>query len=97
MCVPCTVAGIIGLAFAVSRTGFVMGIILLCLVALATDYSCRIMLRTGCKVDIHSYESLSKHVFGNRGFYVVCVAIFLVGYGAMVSNTRVTSSCTVIV
>lgn len=76
-------AGIIGLAFALKECGFVLGIALLVLVALLTDYTVRLLINLGQETGMKSYEDLAEHCLGRFGFYFVSSLMTLMAFGAM--------------
>eukprot|EP01083_Nonionella_stella_P049421 131703_1 len=78
-------AGIIGLPFALAECGFILGVILLFLVALICDYVARILVETGVKQNKHNFEVLADHLLGPKGYYAVVVSMFLFAFGAMVA------------
>eukprot|EP00808_Paulinella_micropora_P021128 g72512.t1 len=78
-------AGIIGLAFSVSETGFGAGIVMLVLVALSTDYTTRLIIRLGLLTGQDTYEDLMEHAYGGKGFYLVSLFMFTFAYGAMLA------------
>merc|ERR550525_1609353 len=78
-------AGIIGLPYALSRAGFYVGVILLILVALLTDWSVRNLIDCGRRKNRMDYELIVEDLFGKCGYYVVICLMFLLSYGAMIS------------
>lgn len=52
--------------------------------AAVTDFTVRLMVRTGVEVRRHNYEELCEYALGPAGFYVASSCMFLFAYGAMV-------------
>eukprot|EP00479_Gromia_sphaerica_P012141 TRINITY_DN626_c0_g1_i4.p1 TRINITY_DN626_c0_g1~~TRINITY_DN626_c0_g1_i4.p1 ORF type:complete len:145 (-),score=16.18 TRINITY_DN626_c0_g1_i4:186-620(-) len=61
-------AGIIGLPYAMFRCGYAMGIILLFVVALMTDYTARLLILSGMATNTTSYEDIAKRTFWKEIF-----------------------------
>jgi solute carrier family 38 (sodium-coupled neutral amino acid transporter), member 11 len=84
-------AGIIGIPYAFKQSGFVVGILLLILVAYCTDKSLRIMIDLASfHPTLHSYgiltfEDLMKIPFGNAGYRFILLSMFIMAYGAMIA------------
>ncbi|KAF0762295.1 putative sodium-coupled neutral amino acid transporter 11 isoform X1, partial [Aphis craccivora] len=64
-------SGVIGIPYAFNLSGVGMGVILLALVAIVTDYSLVLMLRSAHISGSFSYQSLMKSAFGRYGFVVL--------------------------
>ncbi|XP_024086471.1 putative sodium-coupled neutral amino acid transporter 11 isoform X1 [Cimex lectularius] len=78
-------SGVIGIAFALHQAGFVMGLFLLALVALVTDYSLVLMVRSAHISGSFSYQGLMEAAFGRPGFYLLTFLQFVYPFIAMVS------------
>jgi sodium-coupled neutral amino acid transporter 11 len=78
-------AGIVGLPFAIQESGFVPGILLVLVSALLTEKSLRLLIETAKHANVGSYETLAEAAFGNFGFRVVSINMFVMAYGAMLS------------
>ncbi|GBG27033.1 Amino acid transporter, putative [Hondaea fermentalgiana] len=76
-------AGVIGLPFAVAECGFVMGFLLLLVVAYFTHFSVNTLVQLGVLVKERSYEGLCRHCFGKAGFAVVSLFMAIFAFGAM--------------
>ena len=63
------------------NTGF--GVVLLVAVAVMTDYSNTLLVRTGVACGQASLEGTCAHLLGRKGFYLACVVMFFAGFGAM--------------
>eukprot|EP00038_Savillea_parva_P003462 m.125993 g.125993 ORF g.125993 m.125993 type:complete len:445 (+) comp11180_c0_seq2:3434-4768(+) len=70
-------AGMIGIPFALSLAGFVVGIILLVVMGFFTDYSIRLLVRLGEQTDCKSYPALVLHYGGFKAYYTLLFAQFL--------------------
>lgn len=60
-------AGIVGLPYVFRIAGFYMGIILLCLGSFLTDYTVRLLVKTGMQHEQCNYEDLCRYALGNIG------------------------------
>uniref|UniRef100_A0A8C5B8G2 Sodium-coupled neutral amino acid transporter 3-like n=1 Tax=Gadus morhua TaxID=8049 RepID=A0A8C5B8G2_GADMO len=68
-------SGILGLAFAMSNTGIVLFIILLCAIAILSAYSIHLLLKSAGVVGIRAYEQLGNRAFGQPGKVVAASII----------------------
>lgn len=66
-----------GMAYALHQAGFVAGLFLLGLVALVTDYSLILMVRSAHLSNSFSYQSLMEAAFGASGFYLLTFLQFV--------------------
>ena len=78
-------AGIIGLAFALNGAGLWLGLVMLVMIAILTDFSVNLLIRTGVKADCLGYEALCHSLFGNAGFWVTTVCMWFFATGAMLA------------
>ncbi|XP_023708896.1 putative sodium-coupled neutral amino acid transporter 11 isoform X2 [Cryptotermes secundus] len=78
-------SGIIGIPYALHQAGFGIGLFLLILVALATDYSLVLMIRSGHLSGAFSYQGLMEAAFGKPGFILLSLLQFIYPFIAMVS------------
>ncbi|XP_062258844.1 putative sodium-coupled neutral amino acid transporter 11 [Platichthys flesus] len=78
-------SGIIGLPYALNQAGLPLGLLLLVIVALITDYSIVLLIRGGNLSGTNSYQSLVQSTFGFPGFLIVSALQFLYPFIAMVS------------
>lgn len=78
-------AGIVGIPYALNKTGLLTGLILIFSVALLTDKSLRLLIETGKHASVQSYETLMEAAFGRPGFVFISINMFLMSYGAMVA------------
>ncbi|XP_015604792.1 putative sodium-coupled neutral amino acid transporter 11 isoform X2 [Cephus cinctus] len=78
-------SGVIGIPYALHQSGFGLGIVLLILVAVLTDYSLILMVRSGHLCGEMSYQGLMRASFGRAGFYILTALQFMYPFIAMVS------------
>ncbi|KAG8199869.1 hypothetical protein JTE90_015860 [Oedothorax gibbosus] len=78
-------SGIVGIPYALQQAGLGMGIILLLLIAVATDYSLCIMIKAGTAAGVTTYQALIQSQFGRPGYYFLTVAQFIYPLIAMIS------------
>ena len=78
-------AGIVGIPFAIARSGFFSGLFLLIFVAFLVDYGVRLLVKCGKEVGKNTYEDVCEHVYGKKGFYCVSVCMSIFAYGSMVA------------
>lgn len=71
--------------YALKLAGFYGGMMLICMVALCSDYSVRMLITLGRKAGRKYYEDLVSSQFGHRGFVFVVGAMGIFAYGAMVA------------
>ncbi|KAL1128999.1 hypothetical protein AAG570_013531 [Ranatra chinensis] len=73
------------MAYALHQAGFGFGIFLLGFVALVTDYSLVLMVRSAHICGSFSYQGLMEAAFGQMGFYLLTFLQFFYPFIAMVS------------
>ncbi|GFW94890.1 putative sodium-coupled neutral amino acid transporter 11 [Trichonephila clavipes] len=78
-------SGIVGIPYALQQAGIGMGIILLLLIAVATDYSLCIMIKAGTAAGVTTYQALIQSQFGKPGYYFLTIAQFIYPLIAMIS------------
>lgn len=78
-------SGVIGIAYALHQAGFVTGLFLLGFVAVVTDYSLILMVRSAHISESFSYQGLMEAAFGRPGFYLLTFLQFIYPFIAMVS------------
>ncbi|KAL7302006.1 hypothetical protein TKK_0005243 [Trichogramma kaykai] len=78
-------SGVIGIPYALHQAGFGLGIALLIIVAVLTDYSLVLMVRSGHLCGEMSYQGLMRASFGRPGFYILSALQFIYPFIAMVS------------
>lgn len=72
VCFPLT-----GIPYALHQAGFGTGLLLLILVALATDYSLVLLIRSGHLSGAFSYQGLMEAAFGRAGFILLSLLQFI--------------------
>uniref|UniRef100_A0A4W4GKT3 Putative sodium-coupled neutral amino acid transporter 11 n=1 Tax=Electrophorus electricus TaxID=8005 RepID=A0A4W4GKT3_ELEEL len=83
-------SGLIGLPFSLAQAGLPLGMLLLFLVALITDYSIILLIKGGKLSGTHSYQALVHGTFGFVGFMILSVLQFLYPFIAMISYNIIT-------
>eukprot|EP00090_Calanus_glacialis_P005170 TRINITY_DN13978_c0_g1_i2.p1 TRINITY_DN13978_c0_g1~~TRINITY_DN13978_c0_g1_i2.p1 ORF type:complete len:376 (-),score=123.24 TRINITY_DN13978_c0_g1_i2:576-1703(-) len=78
-------SGMIGIPFALKEAGFGLGLILLVLVGILTDYSLRLMVRAGTLSGTSSYQGIMEASFGLPGYVILSIIQFVYPFIAMVS------------
>ncbi|XP_033103151.1 putative sodium-coupled neutral amino acid transporter 11 [Anneissia japonica] len=78
-------SGIIGIPYAMMKSGLPFGIILLILVAGITDYSLVLLIKGGHLSGRDTYQGLVEVAFGRFGYYFLTVIQFLYPFIAMIS------------
>ncbi|XP_075225054.1 putative sodium-coupled neutral amino acid transporter 11 [Lycorma delicatula] len=78
-------SGVIGIPYALKQAGFGFGLLLLGFIALVTDYSLILMVRSAHISSSFSYQGLMQAAFGNPGFYLLTFLQFTYPFIAMVS------------
>ncbi|XP_063215986.1 putative sodium-coupled neutral amino acid transporter 11 isoform X2 [Bacillus rossius redtenbacheri] len=78
-------SGVIGMPYALHQAGFGLGILLLLLVALFTDYSLVLLVRSGHLSGKFSYQGLMQAAFGRPGYVLLLCLQFMYPFIAMVS------------
>lgn len=78
-------AGIVGLPYAILKTGFVSGVALILFCGFMTDKSLRLLVETAKHAHVPSYETVAEVAFGRFGFLFVAINMFVMSYGAMLS------------
>eukprot|EP00092_Neocalanus_flemingeri_P027919 GFUD01030312.1.p1 GENE.GFUD01030312.1~~GFUD01030312.1.p1 ORF type:complete len:446 (+),score=110.18 GFUD01030312.1:430-1767(+) len=78
-------SGMIGIPFALKEAGFGLGLILLVVVGILTDYSLRLMVRAGTLSGTSSYQGIMEASFGMPGYVILSTIQFIYPFIAMVS------------
>jgi hypothetical protein len=78
-------SGIMALPWALSRTGFWPGIVMLVVLGYINYFSQSCLILSGTKTGSRTYENLCFSCFGWFGFYVISCAILLSSIGTMVT------------
>ncbi|XP_023679104.2 putative sodium-coupled neutral amino acid transporter 11 [Paramormyrops kingsleyae] len=83
-------SGIIGLPYSMNQAGLPLGIALLVIVALISDYSIILLIKGGNLSGAWSYQSLVQNTFGFIGYLILSVLQFLYPFIAMISYNIIT-------
>ena len=78
-------AGVGGMPYALKEAGFYSGILLICTVAMCSDYSLRLLVTLSRRTYSKYYEDLVSSQFGHSGYLFVVGAMGIFAYGAMVA------------
>lgn len=78
-------SGVIGIPYALHRAGFVLGIFLLIIIAILTDYSLCILVKSGNIAGVSTYQDVVEAAFGRPGFYLLTIIQFIYPFIAMIS------------
>ncbi|XP_074593064.1 putative sodium-coupled neutral amino acid transporter 11 isoform X2 [Brevipalpus obovatus] len=78
-------SGVIGIPYALSRSGFWFGLILLVGIAALTDYSLCILIKAGNLAGVSTYQDVVEAAYGRWGFYLLTVIQFIYPFIAMIS------------
>lgn len=78
-------SGIVGIPYAIQQAGLVAGFFLVCLCAILTEKSLRLLVQTAKHAGAPTYETTMEAAFGRFGFLFVTINMFVMSYGAMVS------------
>ncbi|KAI1290008.1 putative sodium-coupled neutral amino acid transporter 11 [Halotydeus destructor] len=78
-------SGVIGIPYALHRAGFGLGIVLLLVIAVLTDYSLCILVKAGNIAGVTTYQDVVEAAFGRTGFYLLTVIQFIYPFIAMIS------------
>jgi len=78
-------SGIIGMPFALKEAGFGLGILLILVVTIVTDYSLVLLIQGGELSNTNSYQDVMRAAFGRSGFIILTVMQFLYPMIAMIS------------
>ncbi|XP_078703428.1 putative sodium-coupled neutral amino acid transporter 11 isoform X3 [Branchiostoma floridae x Branchiostoma belcheri] len=83
-------SGIIGMPYALKQAGFPMGVLLILIVALITDYSVILLIRGGNLSGTKNYQDLVRAAFGFPGFVFLSIVQFVYPFIAMISYNIIT-------
>ncbi|KAL7046932.1 hypothetical protein ACKWTF_002749 [Chironomus riparius] len=78
-------SGVIGIPYALVRAGFGLGLIILAVVALVTDYSLTLMIKTAHLSGRFTYPGVTESAFGKVGYYLLSLLQFMYPFLAMIS------------
>lgn len=78
-------SGIVGIPYALHKAGFGFGIFLLIALAIITDYSLSLLVKSAHLAAVSSYQDLVQVAFGRPGFYLLTLLQFIYPFIAMIS------------
>lgn len=78
-------SGVIGIPYALHRAGFVLGIFMVIIIAILTDYSLVILMKAGNIAGVSTYQDVVEAAFGRPGFYLLTLIQFIYPFIAMIS------------
>lgn len=78
-------SGIVGIPYALHKAGFWVGIMLLISLAVVTDYSLSLLVKSASLAGVTSYQDLVHVAFGRPGFYLLTLLQFIYPFIAMIS------------
>jgi sodium-coupled neutral amino acid transporter 11 len=78
-------SGIIGMPLALKEAGFGLGILLVILITVVTDYSLVLLIHAGEISNAQSYQDVMRAAFGRPGFIILTIMQFLYPMIAMIS------------
>lgn len=78
-------SGIVGIPYALHKAGFGFGIFLLIALAIITDYSLSLLVKSAQLAGVTSYQDLVQVAFGRPGFYLLTLLQFIYPFIAMIS------------
>lgn len=77
-------AGIVGMPYAISRSGIILGPLILFFIAATIDFSVKLLVTSGKLSSTMTYPSLMRKLFGKPGYFAISIAQVLVSFGALV-------------
>ncbi|NXT06666.1 AVT2 protein, partial [Prunella fulvescens] len=83
-------SGVIGLPYSMKEAGFPLGILLLFVVALITDYSIILLIKGGNLSNTKTYQELVRKTYGLVGYLILSILQFLYPFIAMISYNIIT-------
>ncbi|KAI8089900.1 transmembrane amino acid transporter protein-domain-containing protein [Halteromyces radiatus] len=78
-------AGIIGLPFAISHCGFILGFVVSIFVAILSQLGLYMVVLAGQRLGIYKFALLVEYLFGRPGFHFLNLMIFIQAGGACIS------------
>lgn len=78
-------SGIVGIPYALHKAGFGLGLFLLVGLAIVTDYSLSLLVKSATLAGVTSYQDLVHVAFGRPGFYLLTLLQFIYPFIAMIS------------
>jgi len=78
-------AGIVGLPYVFKQSGLLVGSVCILVTVFLTDYTLRLLIEAAKLAGAANYEQLCEVCFGDFGYYIVSLAMFIMDYGAMLT------------
>lgn len=78
-------SGVVGIPYALHKAGFGFGLFLLVTLAIVTDYSLSLLVKSANLAGVTSYQDLVHVAFGKPGFYLLTLLQFIYPFIAMIS------------
>lgn len=78
-------SGVVGIPYALHKAGFGFGLFLLIALAVVTDYSLSLLVKSANLAGVTSYQDLVHVAFGRPGFYLLTLLQFIYPFIAMIS------------
>lgn len=78
-------SGIVGIPYALHKAGFGFGLFLLIGLAVVTDYSLSLLVKSAHLAGVTTYQDLVHVAFGRPGFYLLTLLQFIYPFIAMIS------------
>lgn len=78
-------SGVVGIPYALHKAGFGLGLFLLIVLAVVTDYSLSLLVKSANLAGVTSYQDLVHVAFGRPGFYLLTLLQFIYPFIAMIS------------
>jgi solute carrier family 38 (sodium-coupled neutral amino acid transporter), member 11 len=78
-------AGLIGMPYAIEKCGFLIGVIMMVVIAFIVRHSAILLIDCGMKMDAMDLEVLCGKVMGKYGYFLALGAMFVFAYGAQIA------------
>jgi len=78
-------AGLIGMPYAIEKCGFLVGIVMMVVIAFIVRHSVILLIDCGLKLNALDLEVLAGKVMGKYGYFVALGAMFVYAYGAQIA------------
>ncbi|KAH3261674.1 hypothetical protein KXW31_003400 [Aspergillus fumigatus] len=78
-------AGIIGQPYALRQAGMTMGVLLLCALTVAVDWTIRLIVVNSKLSGADSFQATMQHCFGKSGLIAISVAQWAFAFGGMIA------------
>ncbi|XP_074646428.1 putative sodium-coupled neutral amino acid transporter 11 isoform X1 [Tubulanus polymorphus] len=78
-------AGILGVPYAVKLCGLGLGVSMVIIISLITDYSLHILVKSGITCGKYTYQDVMNEAFGKPGYVLANILLFLLPFIMMIS------------